>query len=65
MRGTAVFHNEKKLGQVLYIFDTIANAAGRKQSPSINNVPEIKYFPSIQNEMIQLQKSLQMNTLDI
>ena len=39
----------------------MANATDRKQSLSIKNVPEIEEFPSIQNEIIALQKSLQMD----
>lgn len=53
--------SKEKLGKMLYVFETMANAAGRKQSPSIKNVPEIEVFPSRQNEMIHLQKSLQID----
>lgn len=53
--------SEKKLAQILFVFETMANAAGRKRSTSIKQVPEIESFPSIQNEIIRLQKSLQMN----
>jgi uncharacterized membrane protein YccC len=52
--------SEEKLAQLLYVCETMAIAAGRKQSTSIKNVPEIESFPSIQNEIIHLQKSLQM-----
>ncbi|MGG3466784.1 hypothetical protein ABES02_04490 [Neobacillus pocheonensis] len=46
---------------MLYVCETMATAANRKQSPSIKNVPEIEEFPSIQNEIITLQKSLQID----
>ena len=52
--------SEEKLAQLLYVCETMANAAGRKQSVSIKNVPEIESFPSIQKEIIHLQKSLPM-----
>ena len=53
--------SDETLAQLLYVCETMANAADRKQSPSIKNVPEIEKFPSIQNEIIALQKSLQMD----
>jgi hypothetical protein len=53
--------SELKLAQMLYVCETMAIAAGRKQSPSFKNVPEIESFPSIQNEITHLQKSLHMN----
>lgn len=49
------------LAQLLYVCETMANATNRKQSPSIKNVPQIEEFPSIQNEIITLQKFLQMD----
>ncbi|MCG7344747.1 FUSC family protein [Sporosarcina sp. ACRSL] len=54
--------SEEQLAQLLYVCETMAIAAGRQQSPSIKNVPDIESFPSIQNELIRLQNSLQMNT---
>jgi hypothetical protein len=39
----------------------MANATGRKRSPSLRTVPEIEAFPSIQSEIISLQKSLQID----
>ncbi|WP_045521449.1 FUSC family protein [Neobacillus niacini] len=53
--------SDKTLSQLLYVCETMANAANRKQSPSIKNVPEIEKFPSIHNEIITLQKSLQID----
>ncbi|MFJ5760522.1 hypothetical protein ACIQAA_15610 [Neobacillus sp. NPDC093182] len=53
--------SDKTLSQLLYVCETMANAANRIQSPSIKNVPEIEEFPSIQHEIITLQKSLQIN----
>lgn len=53
--------SDETLAQLLYVFETTANAIDRKQSPSIKNVPVIEEFPSIQNETITLQKSLQMD----
>ncbi|MFJ7975832.1 FUSC family protein [Peribacillus sp. NPDC096379] len=49
------------LAQLLYVCETMANATNRKQSPSIKSVPEIEEFLSIQNEIITLQKFLQMD----
>ncbi|WP_010280831.1 hypothetical protein [Bacillus timonensis] len=51
----------KTLSQLIYVCERMAIAANRKQSPTIKNVPEIKEFPSIQNEIITLQKSLQID----
>lgn len=51
--------SEEKLAQLLYVCETMAIAAGRKQTPSIKSVPEIESFPRIQNEIVRLQKSLQ------
>ncbi|WP_409272821.1 FUSC family protein [Neobacillus sp. SCS-31] len=51
--------SDQTLSQLLYVCETMANAADRKLSPSIKNVPEIEGFPSIRNELIHLQKSLQ------
>ena len=53
--------SEEQLAQLLYVCETMAHAAGRQQSPPIKNVPKIESFPSIQNEIIRLQNSLQMN----
>ncbi|WP_035445561.1 FUSC family protein [Bacillus sp. UNC41MFS5] len=53
--------SDNTLSQLLYVCETMAHATNRKQSPSIKNVPEIEEFPSIQNEMITLQKSLQID----
>ena len=54
--------SKEQLAQILCVCDNMANAAGRKQSPSIKNLPKIESFPSIQSEIFHLQKSLQMNT---
>ena len=53
--------SEETLAQLLYVCETMAYAADRKQSLSIKNVPEIEKFPSIQNEIMALQKSLHMD----
>ncbi len=50
---------DETIAGLLYVFETMANATVRKQSPSIKNVPEIEEFSSIQNQIIALQKSLQ------
>ena len=47
--------------QLLYIFEAMANAANRKRSPSLKRVPQIEAFPSLQKEIINLQKSLNFN----
>ena len=53
--------SDENLAQLLYVCETMAYATDRKQSLSIKNVPEIEKFPSIQNEIMALQKSLQMD----
>ncbi|RDU37294.1 FUSC family protein [Neobacillus piezotolerans] len=53
--------SDQTLSQLLYVCETMANAADRKLSPSIKNVPEIEGFPSIRNELMTLQKSLQID----
>ncbi|HZG73882.1 MAG TPA: hypothetical protein VEY51_20280 [Chondromyces sp.] len=50
--------SEEKLAQLLYVCETMAQTAGRKQSPSIKNVPGIESFPTIQNKVVHLQKFL-------
>jgi hypothetical protein len=52
--------SDETLSQLLYICETMANATARKRSPSLKTVPNIEAFPSIQSEIISLQKSLQM-----
>ncbi len=53
--------SDQTLSQLLYVCETMANAANRKKSPAIKPVPEINGFPNIQHELISLQKSLQMD----
>jgi uncharacterized membrane protein YccC len=53
--------SDENIAQLLFVFETMAYATERKQSPSIKNVPVIKELPSIQNEIITLQKSLQID----
>lgn len=55
--------SDETLSQLLYICETMANATARKRSPSLKTVPNIEAFPSIQSEIISLQKSLQMGGL--
>ncbi|MFJ8236588.1 FUSC family protein [Ureibacillus sp. NPDC094379] len=52
--------SEDKLAQILYVCESMANATERNHYPTIKNVPEIESFPSIRNEIIQLQKYLQI-----
>jgi uncharacterized membrane protein YccC len=60
--GVRRFLSDEILAQLLYIYETMAIAADLKRSPIIRKVPEIKEFPSIKNEILNLQKGLQ--TLD-
>ncbi|MBM7651186.1 FUSC family protein [Neobacillus cucumis] len=53
--------SDETLSQLLYVCETMAIAANRKQSPTIKNVPEMEGLSSIQNEIITLQKSLQID----
>jgi uncharacterized membrane protein YccC len=50
--------SDETLSQLLYICEKMANATLRKRSTSLIRVPEIAAFPSIQNEIFSLQKSL-------
>ncbi|WP_245843807.1 FUSC family protein [Oceanobacillus rekensis] len=53
--------SDEALAQLLYVCEMMANAAIRKRSPSIKNIPEIEGFPSIQKYLLKLQKALQMD----
>ncbi|MBV7505422.1 FUSC family protein [Bacillus sp. sid0103] len=53
------FLSDEKLSKLLYVFETMANAAERQRPPYLKNVPEIEGFSSIKNEIIHLQRSLQ------
>ncbi|MFD6441173.1 FUSC family protein [Peribacillus sp. NPDC060186] len=50
---------EKDLAQLLYVFETMAIAADKDQSPTNKTVPEIEGFSKIRNEILDLQESLQ------
>jgi uncharacterized membrane protein YccC len=50
--------SDQVLSQLLYACEMTANAASQKRSPSIKNIPEIEGFPSIQRELINLEKAL-------
>jgi uncharacterized membrane protein YccC len=50
--------SDTALSQLLYACESAANAANQKRSPSIKTIPEIEGFPSIQRELINLQKAL-------
>jgi uncharacterized membrane protein YccC len=51
--------SDEKLAQLLYVCETMAIAADLKRAPTMRQVPEIEAFPSIQNEIVILQKGLQ------
>ncbi|NHC41480.1 FUSC family protein [Bacillus sp. MM2020_1] len=53
------FLSDELLSQLLYVFETMANATDRQRPPSLIKVPDIDGFPSIKSEIILLQKSLQ------
>jgi uncharacterized membrane protein YccC len=48
------------LAELLFVCESMANAANRKKSPEYKNVPSIKGYPSIRNELNGLQKLLQV-----
>ncbi|QHS21769.1 FUSC family protein [Virgibacillus sp. MSP4-1] len=50
--------SDEVLAQLLYVCESMANAASRKRIPTFQEVPPIEKFPSIQKEIIALQKSL-------
>ncbi|SET52216.1 Uncharacterized membrane protein YccC [Salinibacillus kushneri] len=50
--------SDDNLAQLIYVCESMANAASRKRIPTAKEVPEIEEFPSIQKEIISLQKSL-------
>lgn len=50
--------SDEKLAQILFAFETMANAATRNVSPKQGVIPEIEGYPSIQKEIQFLQKEL-------
>ncbi|MDR7079259.1 putative membrane protein YccC [Neobacillus niacini] len=50
--------SDTTLSQLLYACEMMANAANQKCSPSIKNIPDIEGLPSVQRELIHLQKAL-------
>ncbi len=48
------------LAQLLFVFETMANAIDRKMSPIMRDVPEIEGYPNIQKEIMYLQRALQI-----
>ena len=50
--------SDEKLAQILFAFETMANAATRNVSPKQRVIPEIEGYPSIQKEIQFLQKEL-------
>jgi len=48
------------LAQLLFVFENMANATDRKRAPTLKNVPDIEGYPSLQKEVIDLQKALQI-----
>ena len=53
--------SDDNLAQLLFVFETMANATDRRRSPKIRNVPEIEGYASIQKQIISLQKALQIH----
>ncbi|WP_249870028.1 FUSC family protein [Oceanobacillus saliphilus] len=53
--------SDEDLAQLLYVCETMAIAANQKRSPSIQNIPEIDGFSSIQNQITSLQRALQID----
>ncbi|MGE7766369.1 FUSC family protein [Peribacillus sp. NPDC096540] len=51
--------SEKELAQLLYVFETMAIAADKDQSPTNKTVPEIEGYSKIRNEILDLQEALQ------
>jgi len=50
--------SDEKSAQILYAFETMANAAARNVSPKQVVIPEIEGYPSIHKEIQFLQKEL-------
>ncbi|BDH62018.1 putative membrane protein YvaC [Lysinibacillus sp. PLM2] len=50
--------NGEKLGQLLFVFETMSNAADQKISAKKKDIPEIPGFQSIQDTIGDLQKSI-------
>lgn len=50
--------SDEKLAQILFAFESMANAATRNVSPKQGVIPEIEGYPSIQKEIQFLQKEL-------
>ncbi|WP_409273795.1 FUSC family protein [Neobacillus sp. SCS-31] len=49
---------DEELSRLLYIFETMARAAGQNVPPAEKSVPDIPGFEKIRNEIIDLQASL-------
>ncbi|MFS0824791.1 FUSC family protein [Bacillus sp. 1P02SD] len=50
--------SDEKLAQILFVFETMANAAARNVLPKQKEIPEIEGYPSIHKEIQFLQKEL-------
>ncbi len=50
--------SDETLAQLLFVLETMANSAERMTSPTAKAVPEIPGYPTIQNEILTLQKAL-------
>ncbi|MEH7379201.1 FUSC family protein [Bacillus sp. JJ1533] len=50
--------SDEKLAQILFAFETMANAAARNVTPKQIGIPEIEGYPSIHKEIQFLQKEL-------
>jgi len=52
--------SDDNLAQLIFIFETMANATDRRRSPKIRSVPEIEGYASIKKQITSLQKALQI-----
>jgi len=51
--------SEETLARLLYIYESMATAAYREQSPNLLEVPKLERYKSLETGVINLQKSLQ------
>jgi hypothetical protein len=53
--------SDDNLAQLLFVFETMANATDRRRLLKMRNVPEIEGYASIQKEIVSLQRALQIH----
>lgn len=52
---------DANLAEILFAFETMANAAARVMPPAIKNISEVTGYTGIQKEIVNLQKAFQLS----